>query len=88
MIFLGVRLWNLNHRDPCQALMPGNTLPTTVLVDTGTRTVEMPCNVWLPRQPELLQLACLLDVTVFTVFLLSVWRDINHRSHQRHHHTN
>jgi len=77
MIFLGIRLWVINHHDPCDSYMPGHVLPQTVLVESGTRTVEMPCSLWLPRQSDGLQLTCLLDLTVLVVFLLSVWRDVN-----------
>jgi hypothetical protein len=77
LIFLGIRVWIINHHDPCQSYLPGHVLPQTVMVESGTRTVEMPCSQWLPRQPDLVQLSCLLDLTAVVVFLLSVWRDIN-----------
>ena len=77
MIFLGIRIWIMNHHDPCDSYMPGHVLPQTVMVESGSRTVEMSCSQWLPRQPDLVQLACLLDLTVLVVFLLSVWRDVN-----------
>jgi hypothetical protein len=77
LIFLGIRLWTLNHHDPCQSYLPGHILPQSVMVESGTRSVEMPCNWWLPRQPDLVQLTCLLDLAAIVVFLLSVWRDIN-----------
>jgi len=75
-IFLGIRLWILDHHDPCDSYMPGNVHPQTVMVESGDRTVEMPCNLWLPRQSEWMQLTCLLDLAVLIVFLLSVWRDV------------
>jgi len=77
MIFLGIRLWIMNQHDPCDSYMPGHVLPQTVMAESGSRAVEMPCTWWLPRQPDLVQLACLLDLTVLVVFLLSVWRDVN-----------
>jgi hypothetical protein len=80
MIFLGIRLWIMNHRDPCDAYLPGHVLPATVYVESGTRTVEVPCDWWLPRQPDWLQLTCLLDLAAMVVFGLSVWRDIRRRS--------
>jgi hypothetical protein len=76
-IFLGIRLWIMNHHDPCDSYMPGHVLPQTVMVESGSRTVEMPCNLWFPRQPDLVQLTCLLDLAALIVFLLSVWRDVN-----------
>ena len=76
-ILLGIRVWIMNHHDPCDSYMPGHVLPQTVMVQSGDHTVEMPCNLWLPRQPDWLQLTCLLDLAVVIVFLLSVWRDVN-----------
>jgi len=77
LICLCIRLWIMNHRDPCDSYMPGHVLPQTVMVESGSRTVEMSCSQWLPRQPDLIQLSCLLDLTVVIVFLLSMWRDVN-----------
>lgn len=82
-IFLGIRVWIINHRDPCDSYLPGHVLPATVYVESGTRTVEVPCGWWLPRQPDWLQLTCLLDFAAIVVFLLSVWRDIKSRSDKR-----
>jgi hypothetical protein len=75
-IFLGIRVWIMNHHDPCESYMPGHVLPQTVMVQSGDRIVEMPCSLWLPRQSDWMQLTCLLDLTVLIVFLLSVWRDV------------
>ena len=83
MIFLGLRLWILGHYDPCQALMPGGTTPASVMVESGDRSVEMPCEWWLPRQPDIVQILCLLDLVVMVVFGLSVWRDVNRWRNER-----
>ena len=83
MIFLGIRLWIVNHHDPCDSYLPGHVLPQTVYVESGTRTVEVPCSWWLPRQPDWLQMVCLLDLAAIVVFLLSVWLDVKRRSESR-----
>jgi hypothetical protein len=83
LIFLGLRLWIMNHRDPCDAYMPGHVLPQTVMVESGTRTVEMPCNDWLLRQPVLVQATCLLDFAALVMFLLSLLLDVHRRNQRR-----
>jgi len=75
LIFLGIRTWTIGHRDDCDRLGLNNAKPATVNVESGTRTVEMPCNLWLPRQPVWVQGVCLLDGAVGAVFVLSLWGD-------------
>ena len=76
LILCGLRLWVINHRDDCdRAANHMGQMPASVMVESGDRLVEMPCNVWIPRQPMGVQLACLLDLTVGVVFLLSVCDD-------------
>ena len=76
LILGGLRLWVINHRDDCDR--PATHLggkPASVMVETGTRTVEMSCNEWPSRQPLAVQLVCLLDLVVGVVFLLSACSD-------------
>jgi hypothetical protein len=76
LILFGLRAALLGHRDDCDAIMPiTHQKPVSVYVESGTRTVEMPCTMWLPRQPVWVQMVCLVDFAVMIVFLLSVWRD-------------
>ena len=76
LIPLGLRAWTATHIDNCERVIaPGRTLPTSVYVESGTRTVEVPCSEWLPRQPLWVQLLCLVELAIAMVFLLSVWRD-------------
>jgi hypothetical protein len=76
LIPLVLRAALIGRWDPCKAEMPfSHQPPESVYVDSGTRTVEMPCNTWLPRQPLWVQMVCLVDFAVAVVFLLSVWGD-------------
>jgi len=77
MIVLALRAWLIEHRDNCDRYMAGDrTVPPSEYIESGTRTVEVPCNQWLLRQPAGVQTVCLLELTVVVVFALSVWRDV------------
>jgi hypothetical protein len=77
MIFAVLRAWLIDHRDNCDRYMTGDrTFPSSEYIESGTRTVEVPCDQWLLRQPAWVQAVCLLDLTVLVVFALSVWQDL------------
>jgi len=67
----GIRLWAVGHRDDCDRYMAGETkLPASQWVVSGTRTIEVPCNDWVLRQPMAVQLLCLADLVLIVVFVL------------------
>ncbi len=72
---LCLRVWAMNQRDPCDELMPGGEHPTSVYVETGTRTVEMSCETWFPRQPAWFLTLCLANMATGVVFVLSACGD-------------
>ena len=77
MIVAVLRVWLIEHPDNCDRYMAGDrTVPPSEYIESGTRTVEVPCNQWLFRQPAWVQCICLLDLTVLVVFVLSVWQDV------------
>ena len=77
----GLFAWKLNQRDDCDRLASDKrTTQTSVLVDAGTRSVMMPCSVWIPRQPLKVQLWCLADLALAVVFAVSFCADWNRRS--------
>jgi hypothetical protein len=77
LIFGGIRARVAEHRDNCDRYMAGDrTVPASEYVEEGTRTVEVPCNAWLQRQPLWMQLVCMLDFAVIVVFVLNAVADI------------
>lgn len=73
----GIERWKVTHRDNCARYLAGEKgYSPTELVVTGTRQVEMPCSIWLPRQPDAIQILCLLDLTLGTIFLLNALADL------------
>jgi len=77
MIVAVLRAWLIDHRDNCDRYMAGDrTVPSSEYIESGTRTVEVPCDQWLMRQPAWVQGVCLLDLTVLVVFALSVCQDV------------
>lgn len=78
--------WSLQHRDDCSRFLAGDPrAPSTQFVVTGTRTVIMPCRVWLPRQPTGVQVLCLVDFLFAAVFVLNAIGDVRAHLHARAH---
>ncbi len=72
---LCMRVWAIGQRDPCDGPLPGGQHPASVYVESGTRTVEMSCETWFPRQPMWFQALCLVNLTIGVVFVLSACGD-------------
>jgi hypothetical protein len=76
LLAAGIWRWDVGHRDDCAAYLAGDkTAPATEYVVSGTRTIVVPCDIWLPRQPEKVQMLCLLDFVLGVVFLLNALQD-------------
>jgi hypothetical protein len=81
LVGLCLRVWVLGQRDPCDSLAPGGQHPASVYVESGTRTVEMSCTTWFPRQPAWFLALCLVNMVIGVVFILSAcgewvsWRE-------------
>jgi hypothetical protein len=72
MLAAGIRLSTLGLQDGCSAYLAGNKgAPAAEYVVTGTRTVVVPCDQWLPRQPTWVQLSCLLELVLIVTFVLN-----------------
>jgi hypothetical protein len=88
LLGLGILRWSLTHRDDCSRFLAGETrAPSSQLVVTGTRTVIIPCRVWLPRQPTSVQILCLVDFLFAVVFLLNAAGDLRANFKRRWHRT-
>ncbi len=76
LLAAGLRVWSSQHRDECSAFLGGDRhAPASQVVETGTRTIVVPCQNWLVRQAAPVQLLCGLSVAGFGVFLVSLWAD-------------
>ncbi len=77
MLGVGIERWNVQHQDECAHFLAGEKgYSSTVMVTTGTHQVELPCAIWLPRQPTKIQILCLLDFVVAVVFFLNATADL------------
>jgi hypothetical protein len=77
-LMVGTRIvqWDLGHQDACTRYLEGDKkAQATVLISVGPRQVEMPCEIWLPRQPNWVQGLCLLDLLLVVAFLLNAALD-------------
>lgn len=76
MLGLGIRLWDAQHPDDCALYNAGDrSMPSSVVVLSGTRQIEVPCNDWIMRQTLRLQLLCLVDFVIFVVFFFNALSD-------------
>jgi len=72
MVALTIWTSSQGHRDGCAAYLAGDrTAPSTEYIVTGTRTVVVSCNQWLPRQPTWVQMLCLVELVLIATFLLN-----------------
>ena len=76
LLALSIRLWAANQRDDCDRAGPANpATPNSVLVESGTRTITVPCTYWVPRQSTRVQIMLLFNIVLGVVFLVSVITD-------------
>jgi hypothetical protein len=77
LLAAGIELRSVLQRDECMRYLAGdNTAPATQIVVSGTREIEVPCTDWVDRQPETVQLLCLVDVVLFVIFALNAAADV------------
>lgn len=76
LLGVGLRRWSLAHPDSCDLYLAGNKkLPSSEYVISGTRQIAVPCNQWLLRQPEWMQVLCLVDLVLAAVFFVNTAGD-------------
>jgi hypothetical protein len=77
LLAMGIRLWTLEHVDPCAAYLSGDktALPWQMMA-MDKRAVPVPCSVWWARQPQGIQILCLLDIALAAVFLMNALGDL------------
>ena len=76
LLALGIRLWAIGVRDDCDRAGPSNPAsPKSVIVESGTRTIAVPCTYWVPRQSMQVQALLLFNLALGIVFLVSVGTD-------------
>ena len=67
----GLWWWAVEHRDDCSRYMDGDRAESdSAEVKSGTRTIVVPCNVWVARQPVGVQGVYLLEGAVVLVVLV------------------
>jgi hypothetical protein len=77
MLACGIWIWTDGHPDQCaRAAAPDGSMPPSEYVVSGTRQIEVPCNVWIMRQTEWAQILCLMDLLLAVVFVLNALLDL------------
>ena len=85
LLATGIRRWYLGQRDDCRRYLAGDTsFPAAQVVVSGTRTIVVPCDQWWLRQPVAVQMLCLLDLLLATVFAVTGLQDTRAWLERRH----
>lgn len=72
----GLRRWSFTHPDNCDRYLAGEKkLPSAEYVISGTRQIVVPCDQWLLRQPQWMQILCLVDLILAVIFLMNAAGD-------------
>jgi hypothetical protein len=78
LLGVGLKVWAEEHRDDCDRYVEGDRrVPDSMYVKSGTRTVMVPCSLWVMRQPVGVQAAWLAEeaaVLVAVGLLVGDWR--------------
>ena len=75
---LAMGIWSAseNKRDACSAYLAGDkTAPSSEYIITGSHTVVVSCNDWLPRQSLAVQILCILELLLIVVFVFNLLQD-------------
>ncbi len=73
----GLWAWAAQERDGCWRYLAGDKkAPATVEVETGTRSIVLPCRDWLPRQSDAVQTVCLLELFLIVLFAGNALQDL------------
>jgi hypothetical protein len=76
LLALMIRLNTQDRRDACSAYLEGDKdAPPAEYVVSGTRTIVVPCDSWLPRQPVNIQVLCLVNLVLAAVAVLNGLQD-------------
>ena len=77
MLATGIRLWYIGQKDECARYLAGDkSVPSTQMIVSGTRTIEVPCTDWTMRQPMPVQILCLLDLALGALFVMNGLADL------------
>ena len=73
----GLAAWSAGRRDECSAYLAGVTgAPRDEVVPMGSHVMRVGCDEWFLRQPEGVQVLCLVVGAGFVVFVVSAWGDL------------
>ena len=77
-MLLAIFIWSAGEsmRDDCSAYLAGNkSAPSSEYITTGSHTVVISCDNWLPRQTLTVQILCILELVLVVVFIFSLLQD-------------
>ena len=76
LLGLGIYMYSLGGRDRCNTYPAGGVAPRSEYVVTGERETEVPCSEWFLRQPQAVQVLCVLDAVLGALFALNAVGDL------------
>jgi hypothetical protein len=77
LLGVGLKFWALGQADDCDDYLAGDkTAPASQVVESGSRSIDVPCEAWIPRQSFWVQILCLLELVVLVAFTISSVGDL------------
>jgi hypothetical protein len=77
LLGVGLKFWALGQADDCDDYLAGDkTAPASQTVEAGSRSIDVPCEAWIPRQSQWVQILCLVELVVIVVFMISFVGDV------------
>jgi len=77
LLATGLLRWNAERRDACSEYQAGDrTAPASIYAVSGARAIVVPCNDWLARQPMTVQILCLVELVLMSMFVLNGLMDL------------
>jgi hypothetical protein len=77
LLGVGLKSWALGQADDCDDYLAGDkTAPASQTVESGSRSIDVPCEAWIPRQSLWVQVLCLLELVVIVAFTISFVGDL------------
>ncbi len=76
MLGLGICMYSQGEQDGCASHPATSAPPKSEYIVTGSREVEVPCSEWFLRQPLAVQILCIVEALLATLFLIHATGDV------------
>ena len=77
LLATSISVWRVKHIDACAQVGANHDgTSMSVMVQSGKRTISVPCSIWVMRQPMWMQALCGLLLVLIVIFVFTLWSDL------------